>query len=127
MKAKALSQFYTKLRYNDDKATLVSIGQVIEGDDDNLRSLARNRMVELVEDSGEPTAKPAQAKAAAKPGAAAKPAKGKQVEGKTVSAPLAGTGEGVLLPAEGVLLPAPEGTETLPPVQSALEGEEGSK
>lgn len=84
MKAKALSQFYTKLRYNDDKAALVSIGQVIEGDDDNLRALARNRLVELVEDGAEP---------------AAKPAKGKQVKGETVSEPLAGTGEAVRTPA----------------------------
>ena len=117
MKAKALSQFYTKLRYNDDKATLVSIGQVIEGDDDNLRALARNRMVELVEDSGEQTAKPAQAKAAAKPGAAAKPAKGKAVVGKSESAPLAGKGE-------GVQMPAPEGADPLPPVQTTPEGGE---
>ena len=133
MKAKALSMFRTKLRYDDEKTVLVTIGQVIEGDDEHLRELARNRLVELVEGGAEPAAKPAKAKtetktqAAAKPGAAAKPAKGKQVEGKTVSAPLAGTGEGVLLPAEGVLLPAPEGTETLPPVQTAPEGGEGSK
>lgn len=126
MKAKALSMFRTKLRYDDEKTVLVSIGQVIEGDDDNLRALARNRLVELVEDGDEAAAKPAKAKAetktqaAAKPGAAAKPAKGKQVEGKTVSEPLAGTGE-------AVQMPAPEGTETLPPVQTALEGGEGSK
>ena len=125
MKAKALSQFYTKLRFNDEKATLVSIGQVIEGDDDNLRALARNRMVELMEGSGEPAAKPAKAKteakaqAAAKPGAAAKPAKGKQVEGKTVSEPLAGTGE-------AVQMPAPEGTEAIPPV-TAPESAEGKE
>ncbi len=105
MKAKALSQFYTKLRYNDEKATLVSIGQVIEGDDDNLRALARNRMVDLMEDGGE---------------MAAKPAKGKAMVGKTEPAPLAGKGE-------GVQMPAPDGTETLPPVKSAPKGGEGKE
>ena len=81
MKAKALSMFRTKLRYEDEKTVLVTIGQVIEGDEQHLRDLARNRLVELVEDGNEPAAKPAKAKAeakaktAAKPGAAAKPAK----------------------------------------------------
>lgn len=126
MKAKALSMFRTKLRYDDEKTVLVTIGQVIEGDDEHLRELARNRLVELVEGGAEPEAKPAKAKteaktqAAAKPGAAAKPAKGKPVEGKTVSEPLAGTGE-------AVQMPAPEGTEPLPPVQTAPAGGEGSK
>lgn len=117
MKAKALSMFRTKLRYDDEKTVLVTIGQVIEGDEQHLRELARNRLVELVEDDGKAAAaKPAKAKAAAKPGAAAKPAKGNDVKGETESAPLAGKGE-------GVQMPAPEGTETLPPVQSAPENE----
>lgn len=120
MKAKALSMFRTKLRYDDEKTVLVSIGQVIEGDDDNLRALARNRLVEIVEDGDEPAAKPAKAKATAKPGAAAKPAKGKAVPGKTESAPLAGKGQ-------GMQMPAPEGTETLPPVQTAPEDGEGKE
>ena len=147
MKAKALSMFRTKLHYDDEKTVLVTIGQVIEGDDEHLRELARNRLVELVEGGAEPAAKPATAKAAtktqatakpgaaakpakakaeaktqaaAKPGAAAKTAKSKAVVGKTESAPLAGKGE-------GVQMPAPEGTETLPPVQSAPEGGEGKE
>lgn len=126
MKAKALSMFRTKLRYDDEKTVLVTIGQVIEGDDEHLRELARNRLVELVEGGAEPAAKPAKAKAetktqaAAKPGVAAKPAKGKQVEGKTVSEPLAGTGE-------AVQMPAPEGTETLPPVQAAPKSGKGKE
>lgn len=126
MKAKALSMFRTKLRYDDEKTVLVTIGQVIEGDDEHLRELARNRLVELVDGEAEQAAKPSKAKtetktqAATKPGVAAKPAKRKQVEGKTVSEPLAGTGE-------AVQMPAPEGTETLPPVQTAPEGGEGSK
>ena len=86
MKAKSLSVFRTKLRLDDPGTVLVNIGDVIEGDDDHLRALARNRLVELVEDGAEVNAKPAKAKAepkpkvAAKPGAAAKPAKAKAVE-----------------------------------------------
>lgn len=126
MKAKSLSVFRTKLRIDDEGTVLVTIGQVIEGDEEHLRNLARNRLVELIEDGGGSSAKPAKAKAdpkakpAAKPGAAAKPAKGKKVEGKIASEPLAGTGE-------AVQMPAPEGTETLPPVQHAPEGGEGSE
>lgn len=105
MKAKALSMFRAKLRYTDEKTVLVSIGQVIEGDDDNLRALARTRLVELVEDGDEPAAKPAKAKAA---------------PGKAKPAPLAGKGK-------GVQMPAPKGTETLPPVQTAPEDGEGKE
>lgn len=126
MKAKSLSVFRTKLHSSDEGTVLITIGQIIEGDDEHLRALARNRLVELIEDGAEASAKPAKAKAdaktkaAAKPGAAAKPANAKQVEGKTVSEPLAGTGE-------AVQMPAPEGTETLPPVQVAPKGGEGSE
>ena len=105
MKAKSLSVFRTKLRQDDLGTVLVTIGQIIEGDDEHLRALARNRLVELVEGGAEENAKPA---------------KGKAVAGKTVSAPLAGKGE-------AVQMPAPEGTETLPPVQPAPEGGEGNK
>lgn len=105
MKAKSLSVFRTKLYIADEGTVLVTIGQIIEGDEEHLRNLARNRLVEIIEDGAESTAKPAKAK---------------EVEGKTVSAPLAGTGE-------AVQMPAPEGTETLPPVQHAPEGGEGSE
>ena len=117
MKAKSLSVFRTKLRQDDPGTVLVNIGDVIEGDDEHLRSLARNRLVELVEDGTETSAKPVKPKAEtkpkaeAKPGVAAKPVKPKAVEGKTVSAPLAGKGE-------AIQMPSPEGAETLPPVQS---------
>lgn len=86
MKAKSLSVFRTKLRHTDEGTVLVTIGQEIEGDDEHLRALARNRLVELIEDGAEASAKPAKAKtdpkakAAAKPGAAAKPAKAKAEE-----------------------------------------------
>ena len=120
MKAKSLSVFRTKLRQVDEGTVLVTIGQIIEGDDEHLRALARNRLVELVEGGAEESAKPAQPKATPKPKTAAKPAKGKAVAGKTVSAPLAGKGE-------AVQMPAPEGTVPLPPVQTAPEGGEGSK
>ena len=106
MKAKSLSVFRTKLRHSDEGTVLVTVGQVIEGDDDHLRALARNRLVEIVEDGAETSAKPAKAKAepktkaAAKPGAAAKPAKAKAVEPKPEN-------------AEGGVYPqgAPEGGE----------------
>ena len=49
MKAKALSVFRTKLRL-DKEVELVVIGQVIEGDDDHMRDLARNHLVELLDD-----------------------------------------------------------------------------
>ena len=82
MKAKSLSVFRTKLRSTDASTVLVSIGDVIEGDDEHLRALARNRLVELLEDgTAAKPAKPAKntaqapAKPAAKPGTAAKPAK----------------------------------------------------
>lgn len=84
MKAKALSMFRTKLRHDDEGTVLVTIGQVIEGDDEHLRELARNRLVELVEDSDE---------LAGKPDAADKPAKGKAMTGKAGSAPEGGEGK----------------------------------
>lgn len=49
MKAKSLSVFRTKLRKDDPAAVLVNIGDTIEGDDEHLRSLARNGLVELIE------------------------------------------------------------------------------
>lgn len=49
MKAKSLSVFRTKLRLSDDGTELVTIGQEIEGDEDHLRALARNGLVELLE------------------------------------------------------------------------------
>lgn len=113
MKAKSLSVFRTKLRITDEGTVLVTIGQIIEGDEEHLRNLARNRLVELIEDNGESSAKPAKAKAdpkakpAAKPGAAAKPAKAK---------PESGQGELAQENAEG-------GTEP----QAAPEGEEGKE
>lgn len=120
MKAKSLSVFRTKLRIDDEGTVLVTIGQVIEGDEEHLRNLARNRLVEIIEDGAEASAKPAKAKVGIKAKSTAKPAKGKKVEGEIVSEPLAGTGE-------AVQMPAPEGTETLPPVQHAPEGGEGSE
>ena len=86
MKAKSLSVFRTKLRQDDPGTVLVNIGDVIEGDDEHLRSLARNRLVELVEDGTETSAKPVKPKAEtkpkaeAKPGVAAKPVKAKAEE-----------------------------------------------
>lgn len=106
MKAKSLSTFRTKLHLSDPGTVMVNTGQIIEGDEEHLRSLARNRLVELIEDGAETGAKPAKAKvepktkAAAKPGAAAKPAKAKEDEPKPESA-----GGGV--EAQG----APEGGE----------------
>jgi len=50
MKAKSLSVFHTRLTFGDARTTLVNIGDVIEGDDDHLRALARNRLVELLDD-----------------------------------------------------------------------------
>ena len=126
MKAKSLSVFRTKLRQEDSSTVLVNIGDVIEVDDEHLRALARNRLVEIVEDGAEKNAKTAKPKAEtkpkaeAKPGAAAKTAKAKEVEGKTVSDPLAGKGEGIQMPPAG-------GSESLPPVQSAPEGGEGNE
>ena len=125
MKAKSLSVFRTKLRQDDPGTVLVNIGDVIEGDDEHLRSLARNRLVELVEDCTDSSAKPAKAKAetksnaAARPGAVAKPAKAKAVEGKTVSEPSAGKGDGIQMPPV-------DGSASLPPVQSAPKGGEGN-
>jgi hypothetical protein len=49
MKAKSLSVFRTKFRSSDEKTVLVKIGDVIEGDEEHLRALARNRLVELLE------------------------------------------------------------------------------
>ena len=73
MKAKSLSVFRTKLRQDDPATVLVNIGDVIEGDDEHLRSLARNRLVELVEDGADNSAKTAKPKAEPKPKAEAKP------------------------------------------------------
>lgn len=109
MKAKSLSVFRTKLRHDDAETVLVVEGQIIEGDADHLRALARNRLVEIVEDGAETSAKPAKAKAdakakaAAKPGAAAKPAKAKADE------------------------PNPENAEGESTTQDAPEGGEGSE
>ncbi len=83
MKAKSLSVFRTKLRLNDPGTVLVNIGDVIEGDDDHLRALARSKLVVLLEG-------------------------GTKAKGKTISDPLAGTGE-------GVLTPLPDGSPQLPP------------
>lgn len=83
MKAKSLSVFRTKLRQDDSSTVLVSIGDVIEGDEDHLRALARNRLVEIIDDGTEKNAKAAKPKAEpkpktnAKPGVAAKAAKPK--------------------------------------------------
>ena len=73
MKAKSLSVFRTKLRHDAPGTVLVTIGQIIEGDDEHLRALARNRLVELVEDDAEKSAKAAKPKAEAKAKAEAKP------------------------------------------------------
>lgn len=121
MKAKSLSVFRTKLRRNDPGTVLVAIGQIIEGDDEHLRALARNRLVVLLDDGAAGNAKAAKPKAEAKPKAKdkadAKPGPAaKDVPGKTVSAPLAGTGE-------GVQLPAPDGGADLPPVETTPAGE----
>lgn len=77
MKAKSLSVFRTKLRQADEGTVLVQLGDVIEGDEDHLRALARNRLVDLMEDDTEKSVKAAKPKAEAKPGPAAKAAKPK--------------------------------------------------
>ena len=73
MKAKALSTFRTKLRLSDSGVVLVGFGQIIEADEEHLRALARNRLVELIgegdEDEPQPKAKP---KVKAKPDGKAK-------------------------------------------------------
>ena len=53
MKAKSLSTFRTKIRHDDPCTVLVNIGDVIDGDEDHLRDLARNRLVELVDEGDE--------------------------------------------------------------------------
>ena len=58
MKARALALFRTKLRHNDPKATLVVEGQIIEGDAEHLRAVARNGLVEIIEDGKQPTKQP---------------------------------------------------------------------
>ena len=57
MKAISLSVFRTKLHLADEGTILVGLGQVIEGDEEHLRALARNRLVELMEEQ-EPAAPP---------------------------------------------------------------------
>lgn len=86
MKAKALSMFRTQLRDGDTDTVLVHFGDIIDCGEERLRDLARNRLVELIEED-EPAAKktaatktdPAKSEKA-KTGndakAAAKPAKG---------------------------------------------------
>ena len=129
MKARSLSTFRTKLRQDDEKTVLVNIGDVIEADAEHLRALARNRLVEIID--GDEQDKPAKIKAepkseskpkgGAKPGPVAKATKpkGARVSGRTVSAPAAGKGEGVLMPPAG-------GGESLPPVKNA-EGGDGAE
>lgn len=63
MKAKSLSVFRTKLRQDDEGTVLVTTGQIIEGDDEHIRALARNRLVQLVDDGAENSAKATKAKA----------------------------------------------------------------
>ena len=63
MKAKSLSVFRTKLRQADEGTVLVQLGDVIEGDEDHLRALARNRLVDLMEDDTEKSVKAAKPKA----------------------------------------------------------------
>lgn len=117
MKAKSLSVFRTKLRHTDEGTILVSIGDVIEGDDEHITALARNRLVELVDGDTEKSVKAATPKGEPKPASAAKPAKpkGVQVKGKAVAAPLAGK-------SKGVQMPPVDGDAILPPVQSSPAG-----
>lgn len=114
MKARSLSVFRTKLHRDDPGTVLVNIGDVIAGDDDHLRALARNRLVELLEgetphvggdtksESVAPSGK-AEPKAKAKPRPATKPAKPVTIKKpKPVSKP------------EGEAKEAPPATEAQP-------------
>lgn len=57
MKAKSLSVFRTKLHRTDEGTVLIAAGQIIDGDEEHMRALARNRLVVLLEES-EPPATP---------------------------------------------------------------------
>jgi hypothetical protein len=107
MKAKALATFRMGQK-------LIRVGDIFEANEEYVRALARNRLADpAAEGSAKQSAKPAKPAKPAK--AKAKPKgddKAEQVPGQTVSAPLAGTGE-------GVQLPPPEGGENLPPVATA--------
>lgn len=48
MKAKSLSVFQTRLCRNAPGVVLVNMGDVVEGDDEHIRTLARNGLVEIV-------------------------------------------------------------------------------
>lgn len=50
MKAKSLSTFRTKLHPTDDNTVLVNYGDIIEGDSEHLRALARNRLIQILDD-----------------------------------------------------------------------------
>ena len=53
MKAKSLSVFHTRLRRDDPGRVLVNIDQIIESDEEHLRALERNGLVEIIEDDAE--------------------------------------------------------------------------
>ena len=61
MKAKSLSVFRTKLHRTDQGTVLIAIGQIIDGDEEHIRALARNRLVELLDESEPPSAPETQA------------------------------------------------------------------
>lgn len=73
MKAKSLSVFRTKLQRDAPDTVLVNIGDVIEGDDEHIQALARNRLVELLEGGTEKSATPTKPKAEPKPKPEVKP------------------------------------------------------
>lgn len=50
LKAKSLSTFRTKLDHSSEMTKLVNPGDIIEGDEEHLRALARNRLVEILDD-----------------------------------------------------------------------------
>ena len=53
MKAMSLGMFRTKLRPDDEGTVLVNIGDVIEGDADQLRALSRNQLVRILDQDAE--------------------------------------------------------------------------
>jgi hypothetical protein len=94
MKARALATYRMGQQ-------LIRRGDIFEADDDYIRAMVRNGLAQHADDD---TADNAPRKRKAKAG--------RQVPGKTVEAPAAGTGE-------GVQLPPPAGGEALPPVETA--------